>query len=291
MWAHGEQRCPLHRWIRPCSSHRGPGRQLQRWKDSYLLTLLLEECRSRREFQRLGAKGKDCFGCFELRVVSSRVRVLRLSSPLVGSLRAGWSLSADLPGSSAIVEWVSDNFQRVWNLAEYFSLWNTEVMPAGRSWRPGRYAWYKNWTEVSTLHLIPPYEHKCSVEDSFRVDVVHEEVDFAGWDWSLLPLSTVHEWDVRGKGTGGAAASLFCAWQPSEVTASGASFGASLGNILSKGVWESPLQFLHFSGAQIWIPDVWGFEETISHYQLHKSTRLLNLGKLLLGICKRKCCL
>lgn len=89
-------------------------------------------------------------------------------------------------------------------------------MPAGRSWRPGRYSCYKNWTEVSILHLIPPYKHKFSMEDSFRMDAVPEEVDFAEWDWSLLPLSTVHEWGGRGNGTGGAAACLF--WLPLEYS-------------------------------------------------------------------------
>lgn len=118
-----------------------------------------------------------------------------------------WSLSADLPGSSAIVERVSDNFQRVWNLTEYSCLWNNGIMSAGRSWKPSRYSWYKNGTEVSVLHLIP-YKHKCSTEDFFRMDTVHEAVDFAGWDWPLLPLSTVHEWGGRGNGTGGAAAPL-----------------------------------------------------------------------------------
>lgn len=133
-----------HRWIHPCTFHRGPRHQLQHWKDLlYLIALLWKECHSQREFQCLGAKRKDCFGCFELSVGSLHVRVLCLGFPLVGSLRACWSLPADLPGSTAIVEWVSHNFERVWNLAEFFYLWNNEVVPTGRSWRPARYSWYK----------------------------------------------------------------------------------------------------------------------------------------------------
>lgn len=82
-----------------------------------MTALLLKECHPQREFQCLGAKGKDCFGCFELSVGSLHVRVLCLGFLLAGSLCTCWSLSADLPGSSAIVEWVSDNFERVCNRA------------------------------------------------------------------------------------------------------------------------------------------------------------------------------
>lgn len=44
------------------------------------------------------------------------------SFPFVGSLPWCWWLSADLAGSSVIVEWISDTFQRAWNLSEYFPL-------------------------------------------------------------------------------------------------------------------------------------------------------------------------
>ena len=129
------------------------------------------------------------------------------------------------------------------------------------------------------------------MKDSFRMDIAPEGVNFAWRDRSLLPLSTKNEQGVRENGTGGPAAHLpLAAWQLSRVTASGVWFGATPSHILSEGLWESPLQFPHFSGAQIWIPEVWGVE-TIAHVQPHKSTRLLNLRKLLMSICDGRCLL
>lgn len=100
----------------------GAGISFSAEKHLYLITLLLKECHSQREFQCLRAQGEDCFGCSELSVGSLHVRVLCFSFPFVGSLPSYWCLPADLPGSSVIVEWISAIFQRVWNLTEYFSV-------------------------------------------------------------------------------------------------------------------------------------------------------------------------
>lgn len=92
-------------------------------KHLYLITLLLKECHSQREFQCLGARERDFFffffGCSEWSVGSVCVRVLCFGFLLVGSRPSCWC-SADLTESSLRVGWISAIFQREGNLTQHF---------------------------------------------------------------------------------------------------------------------------------------------------------------------------
>ena len=125
------------------------------------------------------------------------------------------------------------------------------------------------------------------MEDSFRMDVAPEGINFAWRDRSLLPLSTRDEWSMRGNGTEDP--QRICSWlldSPQGLLQ--LECGLEQPQVTSQARGYGNLLCPHFSGAQIWVPKVWGFEESIACVQPHKSTRLLDLRKLLMSICDGK---